>query len=87
MKRVLVAFTMVVSFAAAGAAQAQSDDAKWVAQCLQDNAGASVPLEVVTAYCTCMNSKMDANETRSITEWEKANPNERKACEAAAGWK
>jgi hypothetical protein len=30
---------------------------------------------------------MDSNETRSITQWEKANPGARKDCERQAGWK
>ncbi|WP_343055402.1 hypothetical protein [Azospirillum oleiclasticum] len=62
------------------------DNAKWVAQCLKDNEGAKVSEAVVRAYCVCMNNKMDDNETRSITQWEKANPEARKACEKAAGW-
>jgi hypothetical protein len=34
-----------------------------------------------------MNEKMDDNETRSITQWEKANPRSRRDCERQAGWK
>lgn len=70
---------------ASGAVQAD-DNAKWVAQCLMDNADAKVSQAVVATYCACMNSKMDDNETRSITQWEKANPQTRKACEKVAGW-
>jgi hypothetical protein len=33
-----------------------------------------------------MNVKMSDNETRSITQREKANPNARRACEREAGW-
>lgn len=68
-----------------GVAQAD-DNAKWIAQCLKDNADAKVPQSVVAAYCACMNNKMDDNETRTITQWEKANPQARKACEKVAGW-
>ena len=27
----------------------------------------------VKRYCVCMNDKMDENETRSVSQWEKAN--------------
>jgi hypothetical protein len=70
------------------AQQMNADDIKWVNQCITDNKnepGGTPP--VVRAYCICMNEKMDKNETRSITQWEKSHPNERKACEKQAGWK
>ena len=74
-----------------GAAMAQSmnaDDMKWINRCISDNRGepGGTPA-IVRAYCICMNEKMDSNETRSITQWEKANPGARKACEREAGWK
>jgi hypothetical protein len=65
-----------------------ADDLKWVNQCIRDNRGeAGATPAVVRAYCICMNEKMDDNETRSITQWEKANPGARRACEQQAGWK
>jgi hypothetical protein len=69
-------------------AQMTSDDLKWVNQCISDNKGekGGTPA-IVRAYCVCMNEKMDDNETRSITQWEKANPKARVACEKEAGWK
>lgn len=69
-------------------AQMSSDDLKWVNQCISDNKGekGGTPA-IVRAYCICMNEKMDDNETRSITQWEKANPKARVACEKQAGWK
>jgi hypothetical protein len=45
------------------------------------------PREVVLKYCTCMNNKMDDNETLSITAWEKIHVAEAKACDREAGWK
>ena len=63
-----------------------ADDRKWIRQCLADNKEAKVSISVVDAYCTCMNNKMSDNETRSITQWEKANPQARRACEKEAGW-
>jgi hypothetical protein len=69
-------------------AQMTSDDLKWVNQCISDNKSekGGTPA-IVRAYCICMNEKMDDNETRSITQWEKANPKARVACEKQAGWK
>jgi hypothetical protein len=69
-------------------AQMTNDDLKWVNQCISDNKGekGGTPA-IVRAYCICMNEKMDDNETRSVTQWEKANPNARVACEKQAGWK
>ncbi|WP_434618089.1 hypothetical protein [Azospirillum sp. B2RO_4] len=78
----------VLAFGAlsAGSSAVADDNAKWVAQCMKDNADAKVSEAVVKKYCVCMNDKMDDNETRTITQWEKANPQARKACEKAAGW-
>ena len=72
----------------ASAQQMNADDLKWINQCIGDNKSepGGTP-EIVRAYCICMNEKMDNNETRSITQWEKANPGARKACEKTAGWK
>ncbi|RDV05403.1 hypothetical protein [Undibacter mobilis] len=72
---------------AGGPARADSDDAKWVAQCVKDNKDEGQTVEVITSYCTCMNNKMSSNETRSITQWEKANKREMEACSTQAGWK
>lgn len=74
-------------FAAANAALANTDDADWVAKCVADNRKENVTVETITKYCTCMNDKMDADETLSITAWEKAHPEEQKACDKEAGWK
>jgi hypothetical protein len=72
----------------ASAQQMNADDLKWINQCINDNKGepGGTP-PIVRAYCMCMNEKMGTNETRSITQWEKANPNARRACESEAGWK
>lgn len=87
MKFAFSALLLAGSVLAGTAALAQSaDDKKWVNQCLSDNKDAKVAASIVAAYCTCMNSKMSDNETRSITQWEKANPNARKACEQQSGW-
>ncbi|CUW38276.1 conserved exported protein of unknown function [Magnetospirillum sp. XM-1] len=87
MKAFIAAACLGLLLAAPGAAFAGSDDAKWVAKCIKDNADAKVSAEVVKTYCTCMNNKMDDNETLSISAWEKTHPNEMKACEKEAGWK
>jgi hypothetical protein len=65
-----------------------ADDMKWVNQCIDDNKNekGATPA-IVRAYCVCMNEKMDDNETRSITQWEKANPAARRACDKQSGWR
>jgi len=67
---------------------AASDDAKWVAKCVSDNAGAKVKVEVITSYCTCMNNEMDDSETLSITAWEKTSKGKvaMAACDKKSGW-
>jgi hypothetical protein len=88
MKRTFYAVMFVAALAMGGQANAQSaDDKKWVAQCMKDNKDEGAKTEVVRKYCVCMNDKMSDNETRTITQWEKANPAARKACEKEAGWK
>ena len=83
----MVAALLAGSMMASGMAYAGADDMKWIAKCLKDNADAKVAPEVVTAYCTCMNGKMDENETQSISTWEKSHPTEMAACEKQSGWK
>ena len=81
---------VLVGLLSAVSAQAQStDDIKWVAQCIADNASATASqgMDVVSKYCGCMNNKMGNSETQSITQWEKSHTAERDACSAAAGWK
>ena len=65
-----------------------ADDMKWVNQCIDDNKNekGATPA-IVRAYCVCMNEKMDNNETRSITQWEKSNPAAKASCEKQSGWK
>jgi hypothetical protein len=67
-------------------AQVSKDDVKWINQCVADNKGGASD-EVIRKYCFCMNEKMDDNETKSITEWEKTHPRERAACDKESGWK
>lgn len=80
----------IVGFAVSGNAvlgqQLSADDVKWINQCIADNKGGAGDA-VIRKYCFCMNEKMDANETRSITEWEKANPAARRACDRESGWR
>ena len=68
-------------------AHASSDDAKWVSQCISDNKDEKASIEVITKYCTCMNNKMDNNETATITAWEKTHATERQACDKESGWR
>jgi hypothetical protein len=79
-----VAGSMMASSAAF--AQMSKDDVKWINQCIADNKGGAKD-EVIRKYCFCMNEKMDNNENKSITEWEKTHPTERAACDRESGWK
>ncbi|MGU3496273.1 hypothetical protein ACLBXM_19710 [Xanthobacteraceae bacterium A53D] len=83
----LLAAAMLALGVGAGHAQQSADDVKWITECVQDNKDEGQAAPVVLAYCTCMNSKMSSSETRSITQWEKANPRTMEACSAQAGWK
>jgi len=77
----------VSSYAVKPALAATADDVKWINQCVDDNKNEGAKKEVVLKYCTCMNNKMDDNESRSITQWEKTHEREQKACSREAGWK
>ena len=73
--------------AGSATAQRQSDDVGWVNQCVRDSsADRTVSEQVKIMYCTCMVAKMSDNETRSVTQWEQANPAARDDCAKRAGW-
>lgn len=88
-KRIVALSALVLSALCltVGPARADADDKKWVAQCVKDNKDEGAKPEVIKKYCTCMNDKMDANETKSITEWEKTHKKEAAECSKKAGWK
>ena len=87
MKRKIGVFLLFATLAISSLAFADADDKKWVNKCINDNKDEGAKAEVVKKYCECMNDKMDSNETKSISQWEKTHPDERKACEKEAGWK
>lgn len=88
MKPIVTSLCAAIALVSATAVFAQSaDDKKWVNQCIKDNKGEGATPEVVYKYCVCMNDKMDETETRSISQWEKANPKAMRDCEKQAGWK
>lgn len=82
-----VAASLIVLFGLASAARADSDDVKWIAQCMKDNQDAKVEASVIQKYCSCMNNKMSSSESQSISQWEKTHKTEREACDKEAGWK
>ena len=89
MKYAAIALALVASMIAGNKAYAQrlnADDVKWINVCIDDNKGGA-SATVIRKYCTCMNEKMDNNETRSISQWEKTHPRERAACDKESGWK
>ena len=78
------------SFLASNGVKAQltKDDIKWINQCIADNKGeAGGTPDIVRKYCMCMNEEMDDKETRTVTQFEKANPKIRIKCEKQSGWK
>lgn len=77
----------VAALVVSGVAMADADDDAWINKCVKDNANEGAKAEVVKKYCTCMNNKMDDNEKKSITAWERTHPDEMKACEKQSGWK
>jgi len=83
-----ISLAVLASLCFAVPALAASDDAKWVARCLRDNQDAKVAVDIVAKYCTCINNKMDDNETLSITAWEKTSPGKvaMAACDKESGW-
>lgn len=85
----LTAAAAVVTLFSFHSAQAQqnADDVKWIKECVDDNRDEGQTAPVILGYCTCMNNKMSSNETRSVTQWEKANPRAMEACAREAGWK
>ena len=88
MRLVIYVLSLVVALSANSLAVAQdADDKKWIAQCVRDNREEGAKAAVVRKYCECMNDKMDANETRSISQWEKTHKKEMDECSKQAGWK
>jgi hypothetical protein len=88
MKLALLVFCFVGSIMASNPALAQglsADDIKWINQCISDSKGGA-SAAIIRKYCFCMNERMGDNESRSITEWEKANPAARQACDRESGW-
>lgn len=89
MRNTLIGISAALATLMSGVALAQqtSDDVKWIRECVADNKDEGQAAPVVLAYCTCMNNRMSNNETRSITQWEKANPRTAEACGRQAGWR
>lgn len=88
---VVMVFALIVFFSGLtmvsdALASSDSDDIKWIARCMNDNKDQGQSPEVIRKYCECMVSKMDDDETQSVTQWEKTHPQERKACDRKAGW-
>lgn len=87
MKRAALIMFVVVLFLAGGVACAGEFEQERIAECIEDNSDAKAATEVIKKYCVCMSARMGANETRSISEWEKKHPVESAECDREAGWK
>ena len=87
--KVMLSMLLALPFAMSAVAFADTteDDVTWINQCIVDNKREGAGEDVVRKYCVCMNNAMAADETKSITEWEKTHPDETKACDKEAGWK
>jgi hypothetical protein len=87
-KPIAAMLLFAASIAAISSVQAQvsADDVKWINQCIADNKGLT-KADVIRKYCMCMNEEMDDSDSRSITQFEKANPKARAKCDRASGWK
>lgn len=83
-----IPFLLLAVLATAGCVTTSSsaEDRRWINQCIRDNRDEGESRRVVTAYCTCMVNRMSDNETRSVTQWERANPRARRECAREAGW-
>lgn len=86
MKFIATSFIACLIATSATAQTKQTDDVRWVNQCVRDSAGYNVSEQVKIMYCSCMVSRMSDNETRSVTQWEQANPRIRDDCARRAGW-
>jgi hypothetical protein len=81
-----LAIALVVLTAGVATAQRKTDDARWVDQCVRDSVGYAVSERIKVMYCSCMVARMSDNETRSVSQWEQANPRIRDDCARRAGW-
>jgi hypothetical protein len=83
----VLAFSAFMALTAVTPAHADSDDVKWVGQCVSDNKDEGQSVDVIASYCSCMNDQMSSSESQSITQWEKSHKKEMEACATKAGWK
>ncbi len=81
-----IIFSIAASLIATAASAQNTDDARWVDQCVRDSAGYNVSERVKVMYCSCMVARMSNSETRSVSQWEQANPKIRDDCARRAGW-
>jgi hypothetical protein len=58
-----------------------------VRECVADYSLAQSQSSAVTEkYCSCMDGKMGAGETKSVLEWEVSNAPDAAYCERESGW-
>ena len=58
-----------------------------VKECVDDYSLAQSQSSAVTEkYCSCMDLKMGAGETKSVLEWEVSNAPDAAYCEKESGW-
>lgn len=86
MKRTIALIAMIGCVATPVSADPKADDSQWIGQCVIDNKDEGQTADVVTKYCTCMNNEMSEDETKSVSDWEKANPAVMEKCSKESGW-
>jgi hypothetical protein len=86
MRFTAVMLVLIGSLMASSIVYADANDLQRIARCLRDNTNAKVATDVVIKYCTCMNSKMNKDETQSVSQWEKTNKFARAECDRESGW-
>lgn len=88
MRRIFISLAVAALFIGVNVPSFASSEENndWITQCMEDNKKEGQEVETVMIYCHCMNEAMSESETRSITEWEQANPDTAEACSEKAGW-
>jgi len=81
----LVALSIGGGLFAWGAQAAEGQ--RFIDECVQNTPGISVTVGAKAAYCGCMVSKMNDDESRSVTQWAISNPYAADDCARSAGWR
>ncbi len=87
MRHIVFLFITVGVLFVGGTLYADAYDSRKIAECVEDNFDEKASTDVIRKYCTCMNRKIPAGETQSISDWEKSHPVDMAECDREAGWR